>query len=113
TDLMTALPASTLVDIARQHTQWVHEVQTTEEMPTVLQHAFAAAMTLPGSPVFVAIPWELTIRRLAERTVQLTPPPQKLSDHRADEAAGSSPRCRSSFWVPRRATPMRSSNCQN
>ena len=108
-DLLAPLPSSILLDMARQHTRWVHEVRSAEEMPTVLQRAFSAAMTLPGSPVFVAMPCELTTGRNAERTAQLAPPSQKPS---ADDAGSSSLRCRSSFWTPRRTTPVRSADCK-
>src|SRR5690348_15745949 len=59
-----ALLASNLVDLARQYTKWAHEVRAPEELPLVLQRAFKEAMAPPNGPVFVAIPWEFTIRRI-------------------------------------------------
>lgn len=66
-ELVTQEPilASNLVDLARQYTKWAHEVRTPEELPLVLQRAFKEAMAPPNGPVFVAIPWEFTMRRIA------------------------------------------------
>ena len=65
-ELVTQEPllASNLVDLARQYTKWAHEVRAPEELPLVLQRAFKEAMAPPNGPVFVAIPWEFTIRRI-------------------------------------------------
>jgi benzoylformate decarboxylase len=65
-ELVTQEPllASNLVDLARQYTKWAHEVRAPEEMSLVLQRAFKEAMAPPNGPVFVAIPWEFTIRRI-------------------------------------------------
>ena len=65
-ELVTQEPllASNLVDLARQYTKWAHEVRTAEELPLVLQRAFKEAMAPPNGPVFVAIPWEFTMRRI-------------------------------------------------
>lgn len=65
-ELVTQEPilASNLVDLARQYTKWAHEVRTPEELPLVLQRAFKEAMAPPNGPVFVAIPWEFTMRRI-------------------------------------------------
>jgi benzoylformate decarboxylase len=67
-ELVTQEPllASDLADLARQYTKWSHEVRTPEEMPLVLQRAFKEAMAPPNGPVFVAIPWEFTMRRIGE-----------------------------------------------
>ncbi|WP_026880270.1 thiamine pyrophosphate-binding protein [Hymenobacter norwichensis] len=66
TALVTQEPllASNLVDLARQYTKWAHEIRTPEEMPLVLQRAFKEAMAPPTGPVFVAIPWEFTMRSI-------------------------------------------------
>jgi benzoylformate decarboxylase len=66
-ELVTQEPllASNLVDLARQYTKWAHEVRAPEELPLVLQRAFKEAMAPPSGPVFVSIPWEFTIRRIA------------------------------------------------
>jgi thiamine pyrophosphate-dependent acetolactate synthase large subunit-like protein len=65
-ELVTQEPllASNLVDLARQYTKWAHEVRAAEELPLVLQRAFKEAMAPPAGPVFVAIPWEFTIREI-------------------------------------------------
>jgi benzoylformate decarboxylase len=65
-ELVTQEPllASSLVDLARQYTKWAHEVRAAEELPLVLQRAFKEAMAPPAGPVFVAIPWEFTIREI-------------------------------------------------
>jgi benzoylformate decarboxylase len=67
-ELVTQEPllASNLVDLARQYTKWAHEVRAAEEIPLVLQRAFKEAMAPPNGPVFVAIPWEFTMRRIGE-----------------------------------------------
>lgn len=67
-ELVTQEPllASNLVDLARQYTKWAHEVRTPEEMPLVLQRAFKETMAPPNGPVFIAIPWEFTMRRIGE-----------------------------------------------
>lgn len=67
-ELVTQEPllASNLVDLAKQYTKWSHEVRTPEEMPVVLQRAFKEAMAPPNGPVFVAIPWEFTVRRIGD-----------------------------------------------
>jgi benzoylformate decarboxylase len=67
-ELVTQEPllASNLVDLARQYTKWAHEVRTPEEVPLVLQRAFKETMAPPNGPVFVAIPWEFTMRRIGE-----------------------------------------------
>lgn len=67
-ELVTQEPllASNLVDLARQYTKWAYEVRTAEELPLVLQRAFKEAMAPPNGPVFVAIPWEFTMRRIGE-----------------------------------------------
>lgn len=65
-ELVTQEPilASNLVDLARQYTKWAHEVRTPEELPLVLQRAFKEAMAPPNGPVFIAIPWEFTMRKI-------------------------------------------------
>ena len=65
-ELVTQEPllASNLVDLASQYTKWAHEVRAPEEMKLVLQRAFKEAMAPPNGPVFVAIPWEFTIRAI-------------------------------------------------
>lgn len=67
-ELVTQEPllASNLVDLARQYTKWAHEVRTEQELPMVLQRAFKEAMAPPNGPVFVAIPWEFTMRRIGD-----------------------------------------------
>ncbi|UTH74318.1 thiamine pyrophosphate-binding protein [Chromobacterium sp. IIBBL 290-4] len=67
-ELVTQEPllASNLVDLARQYTKWAHEVRTEQEFPMVLQRAFKEAMAPPNGPVFVAIPWEFTMRRIGD-----------------------------------------------
>ena len=67
-ELVTQEPllASNLVDLARQYTKWAHEVRTPEEIPLVLQRAFKETMAPPNGPVFIAIPWEFTMRRIGE-----------------------------------------------
>ena len=67
-ELVTQEPllASNLVDLASQYTKWAHEVRAPEEMKLVLQRAFKEAMAPPNGPVFVAIPWEFTIRAIPE-----------------------------------------------
>lgn len=67
-ELVTQEPllASNLVDLARQYTKWAHEVRAPEELSLVLQRAFKEAMAPPNGPVFVAIPWEFTIRRIQD-----------------------------------------------
>ncbi|MDN3575715.1 thiamine pyrophosphate-binding protein [Chitinimonas viridis] len=67
-ELVTQEPllASNLVDLAKQYTKWAHEVRTPEELPMVLQRAFKEAMAPPNGPVFVAIPWEFTMRRIGD-----------------------------------------------
>jgi benzoylformate decarboxylase len=65
-ELVTQEPllASNLVDLAQQYTKWAHEVRTEQELPMVLQRAFKEAMAPPAGPVFVAIPWEFTMREI-------------------------------------------------
>lgn len=65
-ELVTQEPllASNLVDLARQYTKWAHEVRAAEELPLVLQRAFKEAMAPPAGPVFIAIPWEFTLRQI-------------------------------------------------
>jgi benzoylformate decarboxylase len=67
-ELVTQEPllASNLVDLAQQYTKWAHEVRAAAELPLVLQRAFKEAMAPPNGPVFVSIPWEFTIRRIAD-----------------------------------------------
>lgn len=67
-DLVTQEPllASNLVELARQYTKWAHEVRAPDEVPLVLQRAFKEAMAPPSGPVFVAIPWEFTIRSIGD-----------------------------------------------
>lgn len=67
-ELVTQEPllASNLVDLARQYTKWAHEVRTPQEMPLVLQRAFKEAMAPPNGPVFISIPWEFTMVRIAD-----------------------------------------------
>src|SRR5215471_2349849 len=65
-ELVTQEPllASNLVDLARQYTKWAHEVRAAEELPLVLQRAFKEATAPPAGPVFIAIPWEFTLRQI-------------------------------------------------
>lgn len=67
-DLVTQEPllASNLVEIAQQYTKWAHEMRTPDEMELVLQRAFKEAMAPPNGPVFISIPWEFTMRRIAD-----------------------------------------------
>jgi benzoylformate decarboxylase len=67
-ELVTQEPllASNLVDLARQYTKWAHEVRTPQEMPLVLQRAFKEAMAPPNGPVFISIPWEFNMVRIAD-----------------------------------------------
>ncbi|RBB95846.1 thiamine pyrophosphate-binding protein, partial [Pseudomonas sp. MWU12-2115] len=61
------------------------EVRTEQELPMVLQRAFKEAMAPPNGPVFVAIPWEFTMRRIgdADRLPGIT----RISPHFLADAA--------------------------
>jgi benzoylformate decarboxylase len=65
-ELVTQEPllASNLVQLAEQYTKWAHEMRTPDEFPLVLQRAFKEAMAPPNGPVFIAIPWEFSMRRI-------------------------------------------------
>jgi benzoylformate decarboxylase len=80
-ELVTQEPllASNLVDLAKQYTKWAHEVRAAAELPLVLQRAFKEAMAPPNGPVFVSIPWEFTIRRIA--TDDHVPGVTRISPH--------------------------------
>jgi len=67
-ELVTQEPllASNLVQVASQYTKWSHEVRSWEETGMVLQRAFKEAMAPPTGPVFISIPWEFNIHKIAE-----------------------------------------------
>jgi benzoylformate decarboxylase len=62
--LQEPLLESDLVQIARQFTKWSYEVRTTGDLPLALQRAFKVAMTPPTQPVFLSIPWDVTIEHI-------------------------------------------------
>jgi len=62
--LQEPLLESDVVQIARQFTKWSYEVRTTGDLPLALQRAFKVAMTPPTQPVFLSIPWDVTIEHI-------------------------------------------------
>jgi benzoylformate decarboxylase len=71
--LQEPLLESDLVQIARQFTKWSYEVRTTGDLPLALQRAFKVAMTPSTQPVFLSIPWDITIEHVTPVTEHITP----------------------------------------
>jgi benzoylformate decarboxylase len=62
--LQEPLLESDLVQIARQFTKWSYEVRSIGDLPLALQRAFKVVMTPPTQPVFLSIPWDVTIEEI-------------------------------------------------
>lgn len=60
----------------RSMTKWAHEVRHAEELPTALHRAFKVAMTPPHGPVFLSIPYDIS---LAPAAVERLSPPTKVA----------------------------------
>ena len=66
-------------------TKWAHEVRHADEWPQALVRAFKVAMTPPHGPVFLSVPYDIS---MAEATVETLPKPlQVASRFSADPAA--------------------------
>ncbi len=69
----------------RSMTKWAHEVRHAEELPTVLHRAFKTAMTPPHGPVFLSIPYDISMSPAV--IDQIAPPTRIASQVCAERAA--------------------------
>ncbi|ALS26429.1 acetolactate synthase catalytic subunit [Paenibacillus sp. 32O-W] len=69
----------------RSMTKWAHEVRYAEELPLALHRAFKVAMTPPRGPVFLSIPYDISIAPAA--VDRLAPPTRVASGFCAERAA--------------------------
>lgn len=69
----------------RSMTKWAHEVRHEEELPLALQRAFKVATTPPHGPVFLSIPYDISLAPAA--VDRLDPPTRIASGFCAEPAA--------------------------
>lgn len=60
----------------RSMTKWAHEVRHAEELPIALHRAFKVALTPPHGPVFLSIPYDVS---LAPAAIDRMAPPTKVA----------------------------------
>ncbi|MFS0724139.1 thiamine pyrophosphate-binding protein [Paenibacillus sp. 1P07SE] len=68
----------------RSMTKWAHEVRHAEEWPQALVRAFKVAMTPPHGPVFLSVPYDIS---MAEAAVDTLPKPLQVSSRFAADPA--------------------------
>lgn len=65
-------------------TKWAHEVRHAEEWPQALVRAFKVAMTPPHGPVFLSVPYDIS---MAEAAVETLPKPLHVASRFAADPA--------------------------